>query len=266
MKKVLIEIKEHIAEVILNRPEKMNALDVETFNAIIEAGEKIQADASIRCVILRGAGKAFCAGMDLANFAGEPDPEILRPLQERTHGIANRWQKAVWVWRECQVPVIAAVHGVAYGGGLQIMSGADIKIVHPETRLCIMEMKWGIIPDMGGTQLWRHNVREDIIKELTWTNRVFSGDEAVQFGFASHTDQDPYAKALQLAEEIVSKNPTAIVKSKKLLSQANYLNVKDGLMLESVEQEQTIRKKNQLEAVYAQMQKRKGKFEDYRDK
>lgn len=254
-----------IAEVILNRPKKMNALDIDMFDAIIDAGQAVSEDKGVRVVVLRGEGEAFCAGLDLANFSPDPNAEINQNLIPRSHGIANKWQAAAWVWRDCPVPVIAAVHGVAYGGGLQIFSGADIKYVHPETKLSIMEMKWGIIPDMGGTQLWRHNVREDIIKELTFTHRVFSGVDAVQYGFGTFNSDDPIKSAMALATQIESKSPSAIVKAKKLINASSYLSESEGLLMESKEQQDIIRQENQLEAVFSKMQKRVANYKDYRD-
>lgn len=263
MERVKIEIDQHIAVVTFNRPDKMNALDPVQFRAIIEAGEKVEKDPSVRVVVLNGAGRAFCAGLDIGSLSTEPEATA-EPLVQRTHGIANTWQQAVWVWRALSVPVIAAVHGVAFGGGLQIMLAADIKYVRPDTKLSIMEMKWGLIPDMAGTQLMRHTVRDDIIRELTYTNRVFSGEEAVQYGFATHVSISPLEDAMKLATEIASKSPSAVVKAKKVLNEAPYLNAEDGLMLESVEQQEIIRKKNQMEAVFSSMQKRPGNFEDFR--
>ena len=262
--RVLINIENQIATVSLNRPDKLNALDTSMFEAIVEAIDIVEEDASVRVVVLRGNGKGFCAGIDLSNFEST-DGVGKEPLATRTHGNANIFQKVAMGWRELSVPVIAAVHGVSFGGGLQIMLGADVKYIASDTKLSVMEMKWGLIPDMAGTQLMRHSVRDDIIRELTYTNRVFSGKEAVQYGFATHESEDPLADALVLAKEIASKSPSAIVKSKKVLNAAPYLNVDDGLMMESVEQDAIILKKNQLEAVYSSMQKREGNFDDFRD-
>ena len=264
MDRVTIEINNHIAVVTFNRPDKMNALDPKQFNAIIETGEKVGKDASVRVVVLNGAGRAFCAGLDIMGLQADSGVSD-NPLLTRTHGIANTWQQAAWVWRALPVPVIAAVHGVAFGGGLQIMLGADIKYIKADTKLSIMEMKWGLIPDMAGTQLMRHSVRDDIIRELTYTNRIFSGEEAVNYGFATHVSENPMEDAMNLAKEIAGKSPSAVVKAKKLLNAAPYLNQADGLMLESVEQMAIIKKKNQLEAVYSSLQKRAGDFEDFRE-
>lgn len=263
--RVKITIDNHIAHVMLSRPDKMNALDMDMFDAIIQAGETVNRNSSVRCVVLSGEGKAFCAGIDLSNFSMDDNKGVgNEPLAVRTHGIANKFQQAAWVWRELAVPVVAAVHGVAFGGGLQIMLGADIKYVTSEAKLSIMETKWGIIPDMAGTQLMRHSVRDDIIRELTYTHRIFSGEEAVQYGFATHISDNPLEDALKLAAEIASKSPSAIVLAKSLLNKAPYLNVEKGLLLESVEQDKIIKKKNQLEAVFSSLQKRPGNFDDFR--
>ena len=265
MKRVSIKIDQHVAIVKLDRPEKMNALDHEMFLAIIAAGEEVSANPSVRAVVLHGEGKAFCAGLDLMSMSQtNTENGSVSGLSERTHGIANKWQKAAFTWRECPVPVIAAVHGVAFGGGLQIMAGADIKFIAPDTKASIMEVKWGIIPDMAGTQLWRHTVRDDILRELTYTHRIFSGKDAVDYGFATHVSGNPLEDALQLAQEIASKSPAAVVKAKQVLNEAPYLDVVNGLQLESDLQDAIIGKKNQMEAVFAGMQKRPGNFEDYR--
>ncbi len=262
--RIKISVKDHIADVQLARPEKMNALDESMFLGIIETAKQIKQDASIRVVVLSGLGKAFCAGLDLSNFSPDGVGGGGNDIITRTYGIANKWQQAAWAWRDLPVPVIAAVHGVSFGGGLQIMLGADIKYIKADTKLAIMEMKWGIIPDMAGTQLMRHSVRDDIIRELTYTNRIFSGKQAVEYGFATHVSDDPYNDAHRLAAEIALKNPDAIVNAKKLLNESPYLSAEDGLMLESKLQEEVIGKKNQFEAVFSSMQKRAPKFDDYR--
>lgn len=263
--RVTINIIDQIADVRLNRPEKMNALDEEMFKAIIEAGVTVGQNPAIRCVVLSGEGKAFCAGMDTSNFNPSNKGGIFDvPIESRTHGIANVFQQVAWIWRELPIPVIAAVHGAAIGGGLNIMSGADIKFVSPDTKLSIMELRWGLIPDMAGSQLWRHTVREDIIRELTYTHRIFSGEEAVQYGFATHLSDSPKEDAMKLASEIVSKNPEAIVKAKKMLNAAPYQSVAEGLLMESNLQAGITRSKNQIEAVMSTLEKRAPQFENYR--
>jgi len=260
--RIAIELEDTgVAQVRFMRGDKMNALDPNMFTAIIEAGDILSKTKGARVVVLSGEGRAFCAGLDTASFGRSPDanePE----LTERTYGNANKFQQVAMTWRKLAVPVIAAVHGVCFGGGLQIASGADIRIVHPETRMSVMEMKWGLVPDMGGYALWRGLVRDDVLRELVYTNRIFTGAEAQSLGFATYNDANPFARASAIALEIANKNPAAIRGAKRL--QAGMMDRDtDGILLEeSIEQHAIMRTPNQIEAVMAEMQKRAPKFED----
>jgi len=252
------KLENGIATVTLNRPEKMNALSTDLFEALIAAGEAIKIDKSVRVVILHGAGTAFCAGLDMDLMKAVSDTD----LNERTHGICNSFQQVAWVWHEMPIPVIAAVHGTCFGGGLQIMTGADIRYIHPDTKLSIMETKWGIVPDMAGTQLWSTYVREDIIHELTYTARVFTGLEAGEYGFATRLCDDPLAAAQATAEQIANKNPHAIRAAKRLINNQRQPDFAAGLLAESVEQTALMKTPNQIEAVKANFEKRAPKFSD----
>ncbi|MDQ0591392.1 crotonase/enoyl-CoA hydratase family protein [Variovorax paradoxus] len=258
-----------VVELQLARADKMNALDPAMFDALIEAGERLRSDAAVRAVVITGRGKAFCAGLDMASFermgqgaasavlgtaAGGTD------LSARTHGISNAAQYVAMAWREVPVPVIAAVHGVAFGGGFQVALGADIRIVAPDTRLSVMEIKWGLVPDMGGMVLMRELARSDVVRELTFTGRIFSGEEALQLGFATRLAADPLAEALQMAHEIAAKSPDAIRAGKRLLNAALSLGAADLLIAESVEQQALIGGRNQLEAVQANIERRTPRF------
>lgn len=262
--RVEVTITDGIADVRLIRPDKMNALDPAMFDALIARGEQLKGERGLRAVVLSGAGRAFCAGLDMASFAGIDSGQAasMRDLKTRTHGIANRFQHVVWIWRELQVPVIAAIHGVAFGGGFQLMLGADLRYLAPETRLSIMEIKWGLVPDMAGTQLMRSLARDDIIRELTYTGRVFSAEEALQYGFATRICEDPREAAFVTARDIAAKNPHAIRAGKRLLNASPFGTVADGLIAESVEQQALIGSPNQLEAIRANMEKRPPQFVD----
>jgi len=157
------------------------------------------------------------------------------------------------------VPVIAAVHGVAFGGGFQLALGADMRFVAPDTRMSIMEIKWGLVPDMAGTPILASLVRDDILRDLTYTGRIFSAQEALEFGLATRVCDDPRAAAFEVAREIAGKSPDAVRAAKRLL---NRLSVDPGpaLMAESVEQQKLIGSSNQLEAVRANIEKRAPKF------
>lgn len=264
--RVKLSIEKGIARVVLNRPDKMNALDVEMFDALIEAGKTIADDKSVRVAIISGEGKAFCAGLDMKNFAALLNPEAwssLPPkLADRTHGIANKVQYIAWLWRELRVPVIAAVHGVAVGGGLQLALAADMRYADVKTQFSILELKWGLIPDMSSTQLMRHSIPEDIVRELTYTARMFDAKEAKEYGFVTKVVADPLAHAEQVAEQIAARNPDAVQASKRVLNAANYVSAAEGLLMESEEQDQIIGSANQLEAVQAALQNRPANFKD----
>lgn len=258
-------LEDGIADVRMTRVDKMNALDPTQWAALVDAVETLKATPGLRVVVLSGEGRAFCAGLDLASMQGDRDPGASSAggsLADRTHGIANNAQYAAWGWRELPVPVIAAVHGVAFGAGSQIMAAADIRIVHPDTRIAIMEMKWGLVPDVAGMPLWRTQVRDDVLREMIYTNREFNGVEAKELGFATHVADDPHAKALELARVIANKNPHAMRGAKRLCNLMGDASDAELLQAESDEQLKVIRTPNQMEAVMAEMQKRKPNFQD----
>lgn len=250
-----------VAQVRLTRPDKLNALDREMFDRLIDAGRALHEAQGLRAVVLSGKGRGFCSGIDLASIAGGPDPQS-SGLAERTHGEYNRFQLVAMQWRDLAVPVIAAVHGACMGAGLQLASGADIRVVTPDARLSIMEMKWGIIPDMAGYAMWRELVRGDVLRELIYTNRVVSGEEAQALGLATLVDTDPLKRATALAEEIASRNPHAIRQAKRLANLAHDASVAEILIEESRAQQELIYSRNQLEAVMSQLQHRAPKFDD----
>jgi enoyl-CoA hydratase/carnithine racemase len=250
----------------LNRPDKLNALDQAMFDALVATGKALAADRALRAVVLSGEGRAFCAGLDFASFmamASGGQERRARSLLDRDEGSpANLAQQAAYVWTSLPVPVIAAVHGFAYGGGLQIALAADLRLVHPDAQLSVMEIKWGLIPDMTGTQTLRHLVRLDVAKELTFTGRLVSGREAAALGLATRVSETPRDDALALAREIAGKSPSAIRAGKRLLNRSVDVGLRDGLRLEEEIQLGLIGQPNQLEAVQANMEKRAPRFKD----
>ena len=262
-----------VVELHLNRPDKMNALDPAMFDALVAAGERLREDRTARAVVITGRGKAFCAGLDMASFSRMGDEAAgagvlgqggRTDLIERTHGISNAAQYVALAWREVPVPVIAAVHGVAFGGGLQVALGADLRLVTADTRMSVMEIKWGLVPDMGGTPLLRALVRDDVARELTYTGRIVAGEEAVALGLATRVVADPLAEAQRLAHEIAARSPDAIRGGKRLLNAMANPGVSDAelLLAESKEQQALIGSPNQTEAVRANMEKRLPRFAD----
>lgn len=254
-----------VADVRLNRPDKLNALDAEMFEALVEAGDGLARERGLRAVVLSGEGRAFSAGLDFAGFqqTATPGARPARSLFERTAASpANHAQRAAWVWRELPVPVIAALHGVVYGGGLQIALAADVRLVEPDARLSVRELHWGLVPDMSGTQTLRQLVRADVARELTYTARIVSGAEAVVLGLATRLSDQPREDAFALAREIAAHSPDAVRGAKRLLEGAFAGDVASGLRLEEEIQRSLIGRPNQMEAVRANLEKRAPKFRD----
>jgi enoyl-CoA hydratase/carnithine racemase len=252
---------EGVAEVAMVRADKMNALDNAMFEALIDAIARLRTDAKVRAVVLHGEGRAFCAGLDKSTLQGIANAAAgIGDLVPRTHGRANFWQQVAWGWRELPVPVIAAVHGIAFGGGLQIALGADVRWVHPETRLSVMEVKWGLVPDMAGCVLLTELTRTDVARELTFTGRIVSGTEAVALGLATRASSDPLADARAMARQIANSNPDAIRAAKRLLNTATPVDAARVLVAEAFEQQRLIGSANQREAVQAGLENRGAVF------
>jgi enoyl-CoA hydratase/carnithine racemase len=264
--RVKATITDHVADVRLSRPEKMNAIDADMFAGLTAMGLELKDNPTVRAVVLSGEGRAFCAGLDFTSFramAEQEDRGTGGLIEEKAQDSpANRAQRAAFIWNELPVPVIAAVHGVAFGGGLQIALGADIRFVAPDARLSVMEVRWGLVPDMSGTQTLRRLARLDVVKELTFTGRIVSGLEAVELGLATHVAEDPHAAAMALALEIAQKSPDAVRAAKKLLNASGLVSLAEGLKLEADLQRSVIGRPNQVEAARANLENRPPKFID----
>jgi enoyl-CoA hydratase/carnithine racemase len=260
--RVNVQIEGGVADVRLNRPDKLNGLDPAMFEDLVTTGRELAADRSLRAVVLSGAGRAFCAGLDFKAFFGERKPGETPSLLTRDSAPANFAQSAAYVWSVLPVPVIAAVHGVAFGGGLQIALAADVRVVAPDAQLSVMEIKWGLIPDMTGSQTLRHLVRLDVAKELTFTGRIVSGEEAVRLGLATRVAPDPHATSLEIAREIAGKSPDAIRAGKELFQESWLEPLADGFAREERLQRGLMGRANQLEAVQANFEKRAPRFRD----
>ena len=270
--RVTVNVERGVADVRLNRPDKINALDRPMFTALRRAAEEIAKDPSVRAVVISGEGKGFCAGLDLTALTGPFDPsESTAPTQEQRAGsitdrldgsIANWAQQAAYGWTELAVPVIAAIHGVALGGGAQIALAADIRIMAPDARISILEIRWGLVPDMTGTASLTRLVPLDVAKELTWTGRMVEGEEAVRLGLATRVSGDPRKDALALAADIAGRNPDAIRAGKRLLEQSGRVPLAQQFLDESAEMGGLIGSPNQMEAVAAFFDKREPVFGD----
>lgn len=257
--RVSISVAGQIADVRLNRADKMNAIDPAMFEAIGAAIDALSDRRDVRCVVLSGEGKAFCAGLDMASMAAGGSG--LSRIDRNDQGSILP-QHVTWGWRNLPMPVIAAVHGVAMGGGFQIMSGADIRIAAPGTRFAIRETYWGLVPDMAGFPIWRGLVRDDVLRELVYTAREFDAEEALRHGFVTRIADDPHTAAMELAKAVAARSPHAIRGAKRLCNMAHDADPRAMLLAETDEQVAVIGKPNMLEAVAANMGKRAAVFVD----
>jgi enoyl-CoA hydratase/carnithine racemase len=250
-----------VADVRLNRADKMNAIDSAMIEGLLAAQDRLRAEPRLRAVVLHGEGRAFCAGLDISRFR-EMGTGRRYTLADRTHGMANAPQETAWGWRGLHVPVIAAVHGVAFGGGLQIALGADIRYVTSDVKLSVMEIKWGLVPDMAGIALLRELVRGDVARELIYSGRIIDGHEAVRVGLATWVGSDPLAHARDMASNIARSNPDAIRAAKRLLNRSADADAAELLVSESREQDRLMGSPNQIEAVRAGTEQRPAAFGD----
>ncbi len=275
--RVTISISDGVADVRLNRPDKRNALDNEMFLAIAAAGERLKTEHGVRAVVLSGEGASFCAGLDFSSFqtmadggrSGDPSEAATAaisapgsPGSMQQGRITHLGQQVSWVWQEIPVPVIAAVHGHALGGGIQIALGADIRIVHPDTKLSVREVHWGLVPDMTGTQVLASLVRPDVAKELTFTARIFSGREAFDLGIATRLSDTPVDDALAMAREIAGRSPDAVRGAKALFNRLVNAGAAEQFANERRVIGALIGRPNQVEAVIANFENRPADYTD----
>jgi enoyl-CoA hydratase/carnithine racemase len=272
--RVTISVIDGIADVKMNRADKRNALDNAMFTSLSAAGEYLKKLDGLRVVVLSGDGASFCAGLDFSSFAqmaeagAKANAAVKKPVEKSDMNagamvdgrITHMAQQVCWVWQEVPVPVIAAVHGHALGGGIQIALGCDIRIVHPETQLSVREVHWGLIPDMTGTLMLSRLVRPDIVKNLVFTARIFSGQEAHEMGIATQLSHDVHADAMTMAREIAGRSPDAVRGAKKLINLLANSGAAEQFAAERAIIGQLIGSANQAEAVMSHFEKRPPNF------
>ena len=260
--RINLNVQDHVAEVVLDRPGKRNALDLRMFEALAATADTLAGDGTVRAVVLRGAGDHFCAGIDLELFSTASDginPAMFAP---QPGSPANLFQRAAYAWRELPVPVICVIQGIAWGGGMQIALGADLRYAAPDARLSIMEIRWGLVPDMAISATARGVVDVDVLKELAWTGRIVDAAEADRLGLVTAVHDDPLAAARSTAGEIAARSPEAVRAIKRLFEAGWQSPVAESLALEAALQGDILGKPNQLEAVEANLDKRQPRFAD----
>ena len=268
-KRVTLDIEDHIAHVNLNRPEKKNALDAEMFDGLLTTARQLADDTSIRAVVLSGAGDCFCSGLDFSSFgdmvSGDLDGEsdsVQAAARDLSADGANRAQQLGWLWQEMPVPVIAAVQGAAYGGGFHIALGADIRFIAPNARIAFVEITWGLVPDLSGTQALRRLVPLDVAKKLIFSGEPISGERAVSLHLGTEVSDRPLEDAFTLARSIARHSPDAVRAAKKLLNTSGLVPLAEGLANELRTSSSLMGGKNQIEAVVAKLEGREPRFDD----
>jgi enoyl-CoA hydratase/carnithine racemase len=259
--RVSVEVAGHVAEVVLRRPEKHNALDREMFDALSDAIDEVAATPAARVVVLRGEGPSFCSGLDFPSFVAagsSPDELFVR----RSGEAANLAQRVTHGWRALAVPVIAAVHGACFGGGLQIALGADVRIGAPDARLSAMEIDYGLVPDMGMSQTLPRLVRDDLARELLYTGRIVDAREAAELGLLTRLEADSLAVARALAAAIAARSPDAVRAAKRLANEAFWAGPERGLALEEELQRALLGSPNQIAAATAKLGGEPAEFAD----
>mgnify|MGYP006087261299 FL=1 len=259
--RVTLKVENGVADVRLNRPEKLNALDNAMFRSLVDTGELLKTRTDVRAVVLSGEGTSFCSGLDLSAFQKMASPDTTEAVEDESEQrMTHLGQQAAWVWQEIDVPVIGAIAGHALGGGFQIAMGPDIRLVHPETKLSVLEIRWGLTADMGATVLLPPNVRMDVMKELFFTGKIVTGIEAVNLGLATRVSDNPHLEAMEMAHEIARKNPEAIKRMKRMLNAIEATNVATRFESERENINALIGSPNQKEAIKAYFEKRTPKF------
>ena len=257
--RVRLEIKDGLAWVRLSRPDKLNGLDWDMLQGLVGAARAIRRNAQVRAVILHGEGPAFSSGLDFGTFGKQPLRAVRAFLKYGRD--TNLFQQACWCWRELPLPVIAALHGRCYGGGFQIALAADFRIATPDCECSIMEIKWGLIPDMTGTVTLRELVPIDVAKQLTMTGRLFSGAEAKQMNLVTQVADDPLAAAETLAAELMTRSPDAVAAAKSLFHQTWFASVRRAFDVESGIQFRLLRGANQRIAMRANFAKKEPEYQ-----
>lgn len=232
--RVAVEVRDQLAYVTLNRPDQLNGLDFPMFRALVDTAKAIDEDRDVRVVILQGAGKAFCAGLDFGAFGKESALAKARAFAKLPGRETNLFQQACWVWRGLPVPVIAVTHGYCYGGGLQLALAADFRFTTPGCEFSVLEAKWGLIPDMTGSVTLRELLPIDLAKRLTMTAEVFTGLTAKEYGLVTGVAEEPLKEAEALAAQLIERSPDAVAYTKRLFHETWTRSPRWALWTESV--------------------------------
>jgi enoyl-CoA hydratase/carnithine racemase len=232
---VTSEITDHIAQVRLNRPEKLNALTLDLLDELAGTAHRLRRDKTLRAVVIAGSGDAFSAGLDFAAVLRQPHRIVTAFLPRPWRG-TNAFQEACWAWRRLPVPVIAAVHGHCLGAGVQIALAADFRYADPDSSWSVLEAKWGIIPDMTGIRSLSELVGIDTAKRLTMTADTFTGRDAHDLGLVTELSLDPVAAATAFAHRLAERSPDQLAAAKRVFDRTWFASPRRTFAWERIEQ------------------------------
>ncbi len=254
MSHVTCTVIDGVADVRLDRPDKLNALTLDTLRDLVSTAQALRRDRRLRAVVISGAGDSFCAGLDFGTVMKDPKG-VAAALVPRPWRGTNTFQEACWAWRRVPVPVIAAVHGHCLGGGLQIALAADFRYATPDSKWSVLEGRWGIIPDMSGVRSLAELVGIDTAKRLTMTAETVDGTEALALGLVTGLSDDPYAAAYDLVSRLRDRSPDQLAAAKRLFEDTWHTSRRHTFSRERIEQVRLLAARNTKIAREAALQK-----------
>ncbi|WP_330233550.1 crotonase/enoyl-CoA hydratase family protein [Nocardia sp. NBC_00508] len=216
---IALRFENERAYVTLDRPDKHNGLTVDMISGLISSAKTVARRREVRAVVLSGNGPSFSSGLDIAAASSDP-LAIMRNFVPLPWRGTNAFQEACWAWRRLPVPVIAAVHGRCYGGGLQLALAADVRFAHPGAEFSVMEAKHGLVPDMTGAATLSRLVGLDKALMLTMTADTVDAAYAARIGLVTEVVTDPVAEAEKLADRIAARPPHAVAAAKRLFEKS----------------------------------------------
>jgi enoyl-CoA hydratase/carnithine racemase len=259
-----------VAWLRLNRPEKLNSFTVRMWHEMRALGTEVGDDSTIRALVVIGNGRAFSSGIDTTVFTGGSTGDALtdgddagtRHDDPQVDGILRAQDSYTWL-ETARYPTIAAVRGYALGAGLQLALACDVRLFARGAKVGLLEHKYGILPDLGGTQRLPRLVGAGKAKELIWTAARIDADEAYRIGLCERLVEDDALDeaAESLAREIAAQPPLAVQGAKRAVAAASVLPVAEGLAVEAEMQSVCLRSNDMREAITAFMEQRAPKYE-----
>ena len=269
-----IDIENHIANLVLSRPNELNTMSRDFWVELGDVLEEINRDSEVRVVVMSSTGKHFCAGMDLSAFSNGVDniPDDKKPdharIGEAVYRVAKELQEYISTLEKIRVPVIAAIHGGCIGGAVDLVTACDIRLASDDAFFCIQEINIGMAADVGTLQRLPKIIPDSKMREMAYTGRRMYAEEAKETGLVSDTyksQEDMLKAANSLAKEIASKSPVAIYGLKAVMNYSRDHSVSESLEYNALWSGAMLSQKDMTEAMTANIEKRDASFNDLVD-